>query len=330
MPTGSCPAALQLIEHRDRIGDTGVDRVDRIDQQGAVVRIQLGVGTKRLQFAATKSHEHLHHRVGVCSLRVDAENVRQTHVGREIAAADQRGAAAVICPPQGTAPQPELEHRATAPGLPDSAGFRGNQRRVVEMIEQRRFENLSHRQRTLYDGHRRVGMDHSPLGHGKHLELRKISIRLEPLEELRSEPGSARSIGLGGNHVEVCCGECDRRHPIQERLEAGRDAVARLVPPVVRIATEEHVELGGPLVQAVLEVELGHGELVLIGEEDPLGISWEVVHVPHARAPGRSTGAMHMRSPPRRQVPDREARSRRTGAGRRTLRRRGQCSSRRS
>ena len=62
-----------------------------------------------------------------------------------------------------------------------------------------------------------------------------------------------------------------RLHPAQQRGQAGVDAVAGLMRAVIRIGAEEMVKLHNPFVQPHVEIQLGHGELVLIGEKDAFG-----------------------------------------------------------
>ena len=59
-------------------------------------------------------------------------------------------------------------------------------------------------------------------------------------------------------------------HPAQQPFEPGADAVAGLVRAVVGIVAKEVLEVGAPLVQPGPEIDLGHRELVHVGEEDPL------------------------------------------------------------
>jgi hypothetical protein len=59
--------------------------------------------------------------------------------------------------------------------------------------------------------------------------------------------------------------------PVQKPLQAGVDAIASLVRAIVGIAPEKVVELHLLLMQTGPIVELGHGKLVLIGEQNALG-----------------------------------------------------------
>ena len=59
--------------------------------------------------------------------------------------------------------QAELQQQLPAPALADARGLGGDQRLVVELVEQRRLENLGHRQRPLHHGQRHVGVHHPAL-----------------------------------------------------------------------------------------------------------------------------------------------------------------------
>ena len=60
-------------------------------------------------------------------------------------------------------------------------------------------------------------------------------------------------------------------HPVGQPFKTGHDTVTRFVDAVIRIITEEKIKLRWFLVHAHVVVKLGHGELVLIGEENAFG-----------------------------------------------------------
>ncbi len=59
--------------------------------------------------------------------------------------------------------------------------------------------------------------------------------------------------------------------PVGQGFQPGIDAVTGLMDAVIGGAAEEMIELGIDLMESKLEIKLGHGQLVLIGEEDAAG-----------------------------------------------------------
>ena len=55
MPIGSVPLAPQLLEDLDRVGDAAAERVDRVHQQHAVVRVDLGVRAEGVELAHARA-----------------------------------------------------------------------------------------------------------------------------------------------------------------------------------------------------------------------------------------------------------------------------------
>jgi hypothetical protein len=57
-------------------------------------------------------------------------------------------------------------------------------------------------------------------------------------------------------------------HPIQQPFETGADAEAGLVAAIVGVAAKKVIKLDVGFVEAHAVKELGHAELVLVGEKD--------------------------------------------------------------
>src|SRR5690606_24140209 len=89
-----------------------------------------------------------------------------------------------------------------------------------------------------------------------------------PVDERRVETWLAIPVFLVSDRLQLDVGETSRFHPSQQPSQTGKHAVSRLVGPVVGVAPEEVVELGGPLGKTFLPVELRHGQLVLVGGEN--------------------------------------------------------------
>ena len=84
IPTGRWPSA-QPLEHVDGVGDPGLQRVDRVDQEQAVVGVGVRVGLERSELALAECDEQLDHRMGMGSRRWDAEAVPDGRVDVETA-----------------------------------------------------------------------------------------------------------------------------------------------------------------------------------------------------------------------------------------------------
>ena len=277
MPTGWCPLRLQFFKDANGVGDAALQRVDRIDQQQAVVGIQFGVSAERAQFALAQRHENLHHAVGVRALGRIAQRVRDADVRREVGAADERRARPGIRAIALRAPHAELQQQLAATAFVDARRLGGDERLIVEMIEQRAFEDLRHRQRPLHHGQRHVGMHDAAFGNGAQREGVEVAVGAQPVEKVVVEDALARRTALAAQILDVFVAEARGLHPLQQRFEPGVDAVPGLVRAVIGIAAEEVLELHDGFVQALAEVQLRHGELVLIGEQDAFGggvIEW--------------------------------------------------------
>ena len=137
----------------------------------------------------------------------------------------------------------------------------------VELVEQRRLEQLGGGERTLDDGDRRVRVDDPPLRHRAEGEPVEAGGG-EPGAEVVAEQSLAAAGPVAAQGLDVDRGRLGRRDPVDERRQPGRHAVARLMVAVVGVRAEEVLEVHGPLVEPEPEVELGHRELVGVGAQD--------------------------------------------------------------
>ena len=277
MPIGLMPFPLQFFKDANGVGDAALQRIDRIDQQQAIVGIQLGVSAKRAEFALAQRHENLHHAVRVRAFGRITQRVRDADVRREVGPADEGRARPGIRAIALRAPHAEFQQQLPATALVNARRFGGDERLIVEMIEQRTFEDLRHRQRPLHHRQRHVGMHDAAFGNGAQRERVEVAVGAQPVEEVVVEDALARRTALAAQILDVFIATARGLHPLQERFESGVDAVPGLVRAVIGIAAEEVLELHDGFVQALAEVQLRHGELVLIGEQDAFGggvIEW--------------------------------------------------------
>ena len=96
----------------------------------------------------------------------------------------------------------------------------------------------------------------------------------------------AGATDVAAERLDVGRGRACGERPVDERAEAGGDAIAGLMIAVVRIGSEEVLEAHRSVVQPGPEVELRHRELVLVGAEDSIADrdSWR--HRSNARRRG--------------------------------------------
>ena len=137
------------------------------------------------------------------------------------------------------------------------------------MVEQRRLHDLSHRQRPLHHRLRHVDVDDSPLGHGAQRQRLESALAAEPGEEVLAEQGRSGDPFDRAQSIEILVGHPRGLHPLHQPLEPGGDAVAGLVVSVVGVLPEELIELRPLILEAHPEIDLGHRQLVEVGEEDP-------------------------------------------------------------
>ncbi len=179
---------------------------------------------------------------------IKAEDARDTDVGRERRPTYHRRPSPRVAAGTGAAPDSKFENRLRPPGFDDARCLGGDQGRVVQMIEQRRLEDLAHDHRALHDRDRSVGMHYPALGNCPHDQFPEVAVGLQPLEERlvverRSGGGAFRSHELDGRRV-----ESGLLHPIEQPFQTGRHGVTGLMAAVVGIRAEVVVELGVPLV----------------------------------------------------------------------------------
>ena len=100
---------------------------------------------------------------------------------------------------------------------------------------------------------------------------REVAILTKPFQEIIGKDLFADAVALAAQVFDVLVANGGLLHPGQEGLHPGVDAVPGLMAAIVGIAAEEVVKLHIHLVQAGSEVELGHGQLVLIRKENAFG-----------------------------------------------------------
>jgi len=197
-----------------------------------------------------------------------AQHRRHTDVGSVVRSADQRRPRPGIRPLVRPAPQPEFQDKLATRALPDLGSFGGNQDLVVEVVEQRRLQNLGDRQRATHDCDRHLRVYHPAFGDGLQADALKRPVASQPGQEVRAEQRPAGHAGLPTQEISILCAEAGLDHPVQQPLQTGIDAVARHVQAVIRIAAKKVVKLGQLLMQSHAVVHVGHRELVHIGEQN--------------------------------------------------------------
>ena len=90
-------------------------------------------------------------------------------------------------------PEPELQNGPSMSCLDDPRGFGGDQRRIVQVIEQRRLEKLGNDQRRLDYCDRCIPVDHPTLRNSPERHAIERARPAHPIQEVLPEEGSAVS-----------------------------------------------------------------------------------------------------------------------------------------
>ncbi len=188
-------------------------------------------------------------------------------IGGGIAASDQRCSSPFVDGGAGTAPHPELEHDGAMGALFDPSRLRCDEGRVVEVVEERRLDDLSDGERSGHREHGKVGVDDPPFGDRDQLEPTEIAVVAQPREIVVVEQAVAGLRRQAGERSQLIVVEPGRDQPLDQGRETGGHTEAGLMGSVVGIGPEEVVEPSRPLGEAFSQVELSHDELVVIGEE---------------------------------------------------------------
>jgi hypothetical protein len=112
---------------------------------------------------------------------------------------------------------------------------------------------------------RHVGMHHPPFRDGVQRDALEMAVGAQPGQEIVAEDAFAGRAALAAQKGDVRVGRVGLLHPVDQPLQARVDAIAGLVRAIVGVAAEEVLELRRSLVQPQAKIELGHGELVLVG-----------------------------------------------------------------
>jgi hypothetical protein len=126
---------------RSNCGAAALQGVYGIDQQQAIVGIDLGVGVKSPQLPLTQTHKDLHHAMRVRPLGRVTQHVRDAHVGGEIGAADEGRPRSCAGPTLLRPPQAKLQQQPPSPAVANTRRFGGDECLVVEVVEQRRLRS---------------------------------------------------------------------------------------------------------------------------------------------------------------------------------------------
>jgi len=170
-------------------------------------------------------------------------------------------------PPISAARAPAFAPRP--PALPNPRGLRRNQRRVIQVIQQRRLQYLGHCQRPLHHRERHVRMHHPPLRHRAQRNPLEVPVRAQPVQKILIEQRRAALPLLPAKQRDILPTKARPAHPVHKPFQPGIDAISRAMRPVVRITPKKIVELRLLLMQARAEVKLRHRQLVFVREQYP-------------------------------------------------------------
>ena len=181
-----------------------LEGVDGVDEQQGVVGVDVGVGVERGLLALAEGEEQLDHRVGVRAGRRAARARRPTALfDVDDGAADDRRPRRGVGAVGGGPAHAELEHRPAVRGLHDAGRLGGDQRGEVELVEQRRLQQLGRGQRALDDGDRRVGVDDPALGHGVDAQAAEVDGAEPVAERVVEQPARRDRDAVAAQRVDV-------------------------------------------------------------------------------------------------------------------------------
>ena len=241
-----------FVENADRVRNTGLEHVVRVDKERAVLRIFGRIGLERLILAVEELHPAVRH----SAERRDAEAPVADRAGRADAAADVRGARAVhravkaLC-----AAGAEFHHGAAVCRAHDAVRFRRDQALVVDAQKDHRFDELRLNHRPAHRDDRFAREDRRAFRHrpdvADKLEIAQV------FEEL-----FAKDV-LGAQVLNVLVGEGKVLQVIDELLDARHDGEAAAVGNLA----EEHVEISDRILESAYKITVRHRDLIEIRQQ---------------------------------------------------------------
>ena len=255
----------QLVKDLDGVGHAGLERVVGVHQQQAAGGEHLGV----LAEGGDLVREGHHPAVGVGARDGNVVHLAGEHVAGALAAADDGRARTVDARvgALGTA-QAELHHRAALRRLHHAAGLGGDQRLVVDDVQERRLHQLR-----LEDGRghadQRLAREHDgALRHGVHVavEFKVAKLVQEVLVEDAQAPQVAQRLLVEAQVLQI----------LDQLLQARHD---RVVGGGV-LAAIEHVKGRKVVPHAGLEVAVHHRQLVEIRHHRQISHWFHLMYLP--------------------------------------------------
>ncbi|GBE23662.1 hypothetical protein BMS3Bbin01_03047 [bacterium BMS3Bbin01] len=261
--------SAQFLEHGDGVGNAALDRVDRVDEEKAVVGKDLRVGSEGIDLASSFCQEQLDQRMRVRPLRRNTEHRRRADVRTEIGATDQRGACPCIGASFRSPAHPEFEYRPSPACLVYSRSLGGDKRRIVQTVEERRFQHLRHGERSDDHRDRHVAMDDASFRDRGDAEPREVPVCPQPAQKVVGEQALPGSTGQCSQVIDIGVPHMGFLHPVEQPFESRVDCVPCLMFSVVRVRAKVVIELCGLFMHTEAVVHLRHGELIQVGEQEP-------------------------------------------------------------
>ena len=224
-----------------------MQRIVGVHEQQAARREQLRVFAERFQLRRERHHP---------AVRVRAHDrnivhLAGQHVARSVAAADDRGARAVNAGVRSLrAAKTEFHHDAALRRLNDAAGFRGDQRLVIDDRKQRGFHQLRFKNRRDH-AHQRLAREHDrALRNRLHVavEFERSQLREKILVEKV----------LTAQVFDVVVAEMQVVEVIQQLFHARHDRVMRRFG----LAAIEHIERRNLVAHSAFVIAVHHGRLI--------------------------------------------------------------------
>ena len=250
-----------FIKDLDGVRNTGLEDVVSVHQQRTVIRINAGIFLKGFQLGV----EHLHPRVSHGAHCRNAVIAVGDGAGGGSAAADvgrscaQNGRIVALCA-AGT----ELHDGSALSGAHHAVCLGADQGLVVDGQQDHGLHQLTLDDRAA-DGQDRLVREHD----GAFLHGPDVAGELEVCQIIQEALIEA---ALAAEILDVLLGKFQVIQVVDDLLQTGKNGEAA----AVRNAAEEHIEHRHLVLQAVDEVAVGHGELIVVGEHGQISFVFPV------------------------------------------------------
>ena len=254
---GDTQRLQNLIENTDRIGNTGFQRVIGIDQQRAVVGIQLRIGLKCFILRI------MHLNPGMChgTTGLDAEKLIGNGAGGAVTAADIGSTGTQdSCVSTLRAAGTEFQNGSALSGTDNAVGLGCDQALMVNGQKQEGFDQLrlDRRRTDSHDG--LSGEDGRAFRNGPDItgELKIAQVGQEFLTEELSTTQIFNILGIEMQFLNV----------VDDLFQTGSNGKTAAIGTL----TIEHIEISNAFLVTFLKITVGHGQLIEVAEHGQIDL----------------------------------------------------------